>query len=147
MWQFWLIVAGICFVIESFTVGFLVFWFGVGALAALVTDLFITDSMIVQSIIFIITSTILLIFTKPFVKKFIKANETVTTNVYSIIGKEGIVLEKIDNVNSTGKVKVNGELWSAFSDTNIEKDEKIKVVSIEGVKLKVEKLPVSNKMV
>ncbi len=73
-------------------------------------------------------------------KKFVKNNETKPTNVYSIIEKEGIVLEDIDNINSTGKIKVQGELWSATSDTNIEKGSKVKVISVNGVKAKVEKI-------
>lgn len=140
MWPFWLIVAGLCFVIESFTVGFFVFWFGIGALIAIIVSLFI-DNLFIQAISFVCSSSLLLVLTKPLVKKFVKTPETKPTNVYSIIGKEGIVLEDIDSINSTGKVKVNGELWSAIADTDIQKDSKIKVVSINGVKLKVEKIP------
>ena len=139
MWKFWLIVAGICFVIESFTIGFLVFWFGIGALAALVASLFISNIWI-QSLIFIIVSSLLLIFTKPIVKKFVKEKDIIPTNVYSIIGKEGIVVESIDTINGVGKVKVNGELWSATSLENIEKGTKVKVLKVNGVKLEVEKL-------
>lgn len=139
MWKFWLIVAGICFVIESFTIGFLVFWFGIGALAALVASLFISNIWI-QSLIFIIVSSLLLIFTKPLVKKFVKEKDVIPTNVYSIIGKEGIVVEKIDTLNGIGKVKVNGELWSATSSENIEKGTKVKVLKVNGVKLEVEKI-------
>lgn len=139
MWKFWLIVAGICFVIESFTIGFLVFWFGIGALAALVASLFISNIWI-QSLIFIIVSSLLLIFTKPLVKKFVKEKDIIPTNVYSIIGKEGIVVENIDTINGVGKVKVNGELWSATSLENIEKGTKVKVLKVNGVKLEVEKL-------
>ncbi len=139
MWKFWLIVAGICFVIESFTIGFLVFWFGIGALAALVASLFISNIWI-QSLIFIIVSSLLLIFTKPLVKKFVKEKDIIPTNVYSIIGKEGIVVESIDTINGVGKVKVNGELWSATSLENIEKGTKVKVLKVNGVKLEVEKL-------
>lgn len=139
MWKFWLIVAGICFVIESFTIGFLVFWFGIGALAALVASLFISNIWI-QSLIFIIVSSLLLIFTKPLVKKFVKEKDIIPTNVYSIIGKEGIVVESIDTINGVGKVKVNGELWSATSSENIEKGTKVKVLKVNGVKLEVEKL-------
>ena len=138
MWKFWLIVAGICFVIESFTIGFLVFWFGIGALAALVASLFISNIWI-QSLIFIVSS-LLLIFTKPLVKKFVKEKDIIPTNVYSIIGKEGIVVESIDTINGVGKVKVNGELWSATSLENIEKGTKVKVLKVNGVKLEVEKL-------
>lgn len=139
MWKFWLIVAGICFVIESFTIGFLVFWFAIGALAALVASLFISNIWI-QSLIFIIVSSLLLIFTKPLVKKFVKEKDIIPTNVYSIIGKEGIVVESIDTINGVGKVKVNGELWSATSLENIEKGTKVKVLKVNGVKLEVEKL-------
>ena len=139
MWKFWLIVAGICFVIESFTIGFLVFWFGIGALAALVASLFISNIWI-QSLIFIIVSSLLLIFTKPLLKKFVKEKDVIPTNVYSIIGKEGIVVEKIDTLNGVGKVKVNGELWSATSSENIEKGTKVKVLKVNGVKLEVEKI-------
>ncbi len=138
MWKLWLLLAGVFIIIESFTAGFFVFWFGIGALAALIVSLFI-DNVIIQSIVFVISSTLLLILTKPLVKKFIKNNETIPTNVYSLIGKEGLVVENIDNIDGTGKVKVEGELWSATSDTNIEKDTKVKVVNINGVKLKVEK--------
>ena len=101
---------------------------------------FITTNIVIQSVVFVVSSTILLLLTKPLIKKFVKTPKTKPTNVYSIIGKEGIVLESIDNLNSTGKVKVNGELWSAISDNNIEKGETIKVLSVNGVKLKVEKV-------
>ena len=139
MWQFWLIIAGLCVIVESFTLGFFVFWFAVGALFALIVSLF-TTNIIIQSVVFVVSSTLLLLLTKPLIKKFVKSPKTKPTNVYSIIGKEGIVLENIDNLNSTGKVKVNGELWSANSDNNIEKGETIKVLSVNGVKLKVEKV-------
>ncbi len=139
MWKLWLIISGICLIIESITLGFFVFWFSIGAIFALLTSLF-TSNIFIQSTVFIITSTLLLLLTKPLIKKFVKSPKSKPTNVYSIIGKEGIVLENIDNISSTGKVKINGELWSAISDNNIEKGETIKVLSINGVKLKVEKV-------
>ena len=139
MWQFWLLLAGICVIIESFTLGFFVFWFAIGALFALIVSLF-TTNIIIQSVVFVVTSTLLLLLTKPLIKSFVKMPKAKATNVYGLINKEGIVLENIDSLNSTGKVKVNGELWSAVSDTNIPKDSKIKVLSIDGVKLKVQKI-------
>ena len=138
MWKIWLILAGVFIIIESMTVGFFVFWFAVGALIALIASLFI-DNVIIQSAIFIISSTLLLILTKPLVKKFVKNNETIPTNVYSLIGKEALVIENINSIEGTGKVKVDGEIWSATADSNIEKDTKVKISSINGVKVKVEK--------
>lgn len=139
MWPFWLLVSGIFFIIEIYTVGFFIFWFGIGALLAMIVSFF-TSNLIIQSAVFLISSTILLILTKPLVKKFIKNIDKTPTNVYSIIGKEGIVLEDIKSVEASGKIKVKGELWSAFADEDIPKDSKIKVISISGVKAKVEKI-------
>ena len=139
MWQIWLIIAGVCLVIEIITVGFLVFWFGIGALFALLTS-FITNNLFIQIAVFLISSSLLVILTKPLMKKFTKNEKTVPTNFFSLSGKQGIVTKKIDCNNSTGQVKVKGELWSAISDEDIEKDAKVKVLSIDGVKLKVEKI-------
>ena len=137
MWACWLIVAGICFVIEIYTIGFFIFWFGIGALFALVTSLF-TNNLLIQALVFIISSTLLLLLTKPLMKRFVKNSNSKPTNVYSIIGKEGIVLEDIDSLNSKGTIKVAGETWSAIADIDIKKNTKVKVIGISGVKAKVE---------
>ncbi len=139
MWIGWLIIAGICFVIEIYTIGFFVFWFGVGALFALLVSLF-TDSLFIQAIVFIVSSSLLLLLTKPIMKKIGKDTKTTPTNVYGIIGKEGFVIEDIENVNCSGKIKVNGEVWSATSSDNIKKDTKVKVINVKGVKAEVEQI-------
>ena len=69
MWHYWLIVAGIFFVIEIFTAGFLVFWLGIAALIAMIVSFFIPN-LTVQMVVFIISSIILLLATKPLIKKF-----------------------------------------------------------------------------
>ena len=137
MWSFWLIFAGIFFIIEMATVGFLIFWLGIGALLAMVTS-FITDNIVIQTVVFVITSGLLIPLTKPLADKFTN-KKSVATNSYSLIDKTGIVLVDIDPIKATGLVKVNGETWSAKSENGeiISKDTKIKVLSIDGVKLVV----------
>ena len=134
MWQIWLILAGIFFIGEIATTGFLVFWFGVGALLAMASSFF-TSSIILQTVIFIISSTILILVTKPFVKKFVDI-KTTNTNAYSIIGKNALVIKEIDPIHSTGQIKVDGEVWSAESQNSevIPKGSEVKVIAIEGVK-------------
>lgn len=139
MWPFWLIIAGLCLVIEIYTVGFFIFWFGIGALFALLVS-FLTNNLFIQIVVFLVTSSLLVILTKPLMKKFTKNEKTVPTNFFSLSGKQGIVTKKIDSDNSTGQVKVKGELWSAISDKDIEKDAKVKILGVDGVKLKVEKI-------
>ena len=61
-------------------------------------------------VVFITTSTLLIIFTKPVVKKkfLIKDEDTVVTNVYSIIGKKAIVTKDINPTLGVGQIKVEG---------------------------------------
>ena len=134
MWHIWLILAGVFFVIEAFTIGFLVFWFGIGALLAMIVSIF-TDNIFLQSAVFIISSTILLFFTRPFVNRFSK-NNNVQTNAFSIIGKKGIVTQTIDPISGKGQVKIGSEKWSAKSlnDSKIEEGLEVEVVEIDGVK-------------
>lgn len=134
MWQFWVILSGIFFVIEIATVGFLVFWFGVGSLIAMVVSLF-TSNLAIQTAVFILSSTVLLFFTRPFVNKF-SQNEEVQTNAFSIIGKKGIVTKTIDPISGQGQVKIGTETWSAKSsdEIKIEKGMEVEVLDIDGVK-------------
>lgn len=141
MWVFWLIAAGVFFIIEMATIGFLVFWLGIGALLAMLTS-FVTDSILIQSIVFVISSTLLLIFTRPLVNKFIKVPKEIKTNAYSIIGKKGIVISKINNIEGNGQVKIDGEIWSAKSltDEDIPENSDVEIVEIDGVKAVVKKV-------
>ena len=133
MWQVWLIIAGVFFVAEIVTVGFLVFWFGVGALISMIVSFF-TSNVIVQTAIFIISSSILLFVTKPFVKKFVDV-KSIKTNAFSIIGKKALVIKEI-NSHSIGQIKINGEVWSAENenDETISEGSEVEIVKINGVK-------------
>jgi len=56
-------------------------------------------------------------------------------------GKEGMVGEKgeaVTDIHENGKVLVKGEYWDASSEKPVEKGKDIKVVSVEGLKIKVE---------
>ena len=134
MWQIWLVIAGLCLVIEIMTTGFLVFWLAIGALISMIVSLF-TDSILIQTAVFVISSAILIFATKPFVKKFAKT-KNVKTNAFSIIGQNGIVTKEIDSINAKGQVKIDGETWSAVGkdDMDIPKGTEVEVLEIKGVK-------------
>ena len=137
MWQIWLIASGIFFIIEIFTVGFFVFWLGVAALIAMVISFFI-DNVIFQASVFVISSGLLILATRPLINKIAKKDAT-PTNVYSLVGKKGIVVEDINWANGTGQVKVEGDIWSAKTkeQINIPKGTEVEIESIEGVKVYV----------
>lgn len=146
MWQVWLIIAGLFFVGEIATVGFLIFWFGIGALIAMIVSFF-TSNIIIQTTIFVISSTILIFATKPFVKKFADVKKT-NTNVYSIIGKKALVIKTIDHIHSVGQIKINGEVWTAESENNqvIDEGSEVEILEIKGVKAIVKPIHVLNKI-
>lgn len=146
MWQVWLIIAGLFFVGEIATVGFLIFWFGIGALIAMLVSFF-TSNIIIQTTVFIISSTILIFATKPFVKKFADVKKT-NTNVYSIIGKRALVIKTIDPIHSVGQIKINGEIWTAESIDNqvIDEGSEVEILEIKGVKAIVKPIHVLNKI-
>lgn len=135
MWQFWIILAGLFFIIEMATVGFLVFWFGIGSLAAMIVSLF-TTNIAIQTAVFVLSSAILLFFTRPLVNKFTKNDSEVQTNAYSIIGKKGIVIKEIDPILGQGQVKIGTEVWSAktLGNEKIKEGSEIEVTEIDGVK-------------
>ena len=149
MWQFWLIVAGIFFIGEMFTAGFLIFWLGIAAILAMLISL-ITPSILIQTAVFVIASALLLFLTKPFVDKYITKNKTsVATNAFSLIGKKGIVIKEMNTTPSSfGQVKVGEEIWTAISeDTNkIDEGTEIEVVKIDGVKLVVKPVTVTTEV-
>lgn len=133
----WLLLCALCLIIEMFTISFLLFFPGIGAFLAFLTSL-VTDSTTVQIVVFVVSSAIMIIFIRPIVTRLFKTKD-LPTNSNSLIGKTGIVLKDIIGTDKIGQVKVAGEIWSAICNKNtvIEKDKKIIVQSIEGVKLVV----------
>lgn len=146
MWQIWLLLAGLFFIGEMITVGFLIFWLGIGALLAMIVSFF-TTNIIIQTAVFVISSIILILATKPFVKKFVDVKKT-NTNVFSIIGKKALVIKEIDPINAKGQIKVNSEIWSAESENGekIEEGSEVEIIRINGVKAIVKKVSTINNL-
>jgi membrane-bound serine protease (ClpP class) len=60
----------------------------------------------------------------------------VVTGVQSMIGMVGVA---IDEFEQEGTVKIRGEIWKATSDFPIREGDEIRVVDVNGLRLKVEK--------
>ena len=144
MWYIWLIIAGVAFIAEIFTNGFLVFWFGLGALISMVVSFFFPGDYVLQTSVFVLTSTLLIFLTKPLVNKFTKKDKDkeYSTNAYSIVGKKGLVVQDINPVHGVGQIRIANEVWSAKTadDSIIEKGSQIEVTEIQGVKAVVKSI-------
>ena len=135
-WIFWLILVIVLTIIEVATVNLLTIWFVISGIVALILSFFIEDVAIVSTI-FAVLGIILLITTRPILKKYLPTQRE-RTNIDRVIGMKGIVTEEIKK-NVIGEVKVDGKKWSAISNKKIEVDEEGRVDAIEGVKLIVRK--------
>lgn len=131
----WLIGLVVFLIIEIVTLGLTTIWFAGGALVAFVASL-VGAPVVVQVILFFAVSLILLFFTRPVVQKRLN-NSREKTNVSGMIGKEGRVVEAIDNFSESGRIVVNGMEWTARSvqdEDKIPVDAKVTIQEIQGVK-------------
>ena len=139
LWIWVVIIAG-SIIAEIATLGLTTIWFAGGALIALICSL-LGGPVWLQCALFAAGSVVLLFLTRPLAVRLLK-KDAVRTNADSLIGKEAVVTEKIDNLRSTGAVQVSGQVWTARSvnpEHIIEKDEIVMIRAIEGVKLIVGK--------
>ncbi|HKM04605.1 MAG TPA: NfeD family protein [Lachnospiraceae bacterium] len=135
----WLFVLIVLVAIEIATLGLTTIWFAGGALLATIAAL-LGAPLLVQSILFFVTSGIMLYFTRPIAVKYFN-KDRVKTNIEGMIGKQAIVISEIDNIQGIGQVTVNGQEWSArasFDGVTLEVGKVATVVSVVGVKLIVE---------
>lgn len=130
----WLMLLIVCLVIEANTVTLVCLWFAAGALASMIASL-LGAQVWLQGLLFFAVSVSLLLLLRPAFRKFIKPKLT-KTNVDAVIGKQGIVTERIDNIAAAGQVKVGAMYWSARATENIpiEVGTQVIVDRIEGVK-------------
>ena len=59
-----------------------------------------------------------------------------TTGMEGLVGEEGIASTSI---SPEGKVSIHGEFWNAITDQNIERGDKVQVIGVVNLKLKVKK--------
>lgn len=139
----WIVIGVIFLIIEITAPAFFYMWFGIGAFVAAVSAVWL--NFLWQLSIFLVSSAVLLALTRPFARKIQKYESPKKIHLEDIVGKEAVVVETIDNTAGKGIVKVNGDMWRAFSSDDsqvIEKGEKVKILKVEGAHLVVEKVEV-----
>ena len=130
MYIVWICAAVLFGIFESLTAQLVSVWFVIGAVAALVSSLAGAE-FYVLIIVFIAVSVFMLLVKKKLIVK------SEPTNADRCIGKTATVTEDIDNINATGQVKVDGQIWTARSINSsiIKKGTNVTVEKIDGVKL------------
>ena len=133
----WLGVVIALILIEAMTVNLVTIWYVASAIVAMILSIFI-DNYFIQFLVFVLLGTILLLTTRDYLVKLI-GNKQQKTNLDRVVGMTAIVTKEISK-NKPGEVKVDGKYWTAISDKKIKVDSTVKVLEIDGVKLKVEEV-------
>ncbi|MGN1205780.1 MAG: NfeD family protein [Eubacterium sp.] len=134
----WLVILAIMILIEVVTMGLTTVWFALGSLgAAVVTGL--GGGFWLQFVVFVILSFLSMIVFRPIAMRYFNPAKE-KTNIDEVIGKKAVVIEKIDNLHGTGKVRYQGIEWTARSEKEndiIENDTEVVITDVKGVKLMV----------
>ncbi len=136
---FWLVIFAAALILEAATFALVSVWFAAGALGALIAAA-LGANITVQLIVFSALAGILLIFTRPLLKKLFP-NKFIPTNSELEIGKTGVVIEAINSPLGKGRVRLGGVDWAAVSadGESISEGESVIIKEIRSSRVVVER--------
>lgn len=146
LWIPWVVLGLMLIVAEVFTPGFVLLWFGVGALAAGLASILGVDSLAIQFLIFAgvsvsLTAASRTIFVNYFSRE--KTGDSLRTGADSLPGKIGTVVSSSRGALNEGAVKVFGSTWTAYpveGEEPLEAGERVCVERMEGASLYVRRV-------
>lgn len=133
-WLVWLIAAVVFAVGEVATLGLFLAPFAGGALVAAILAGADVGSFGEWSA-FLVVSVALLMGLRPLARSHRRMPAQVRTGTAALVGKSGVVLERIANHEGAGLVRIDGETWSARAydeDQVIESGRQVQIVEIRG---------------
>jgi membrane protein implicated in regulation of membrane protease activity len=145
-WILWCILGAVLIVAEVFTSGFVLLWFGIGALAAALAGIVGVDNLGIQFLIFAavsvgLTAASRTIFVNYFSRE--KTGDSLRSGVDGLPGKIGTVVSSSRGAMQEGAVKVFGSTWTAYpaqGESALEAGERVRVESIEGSSIYVRRV-------
>ncbi len=135
-WIFWIILGVILIVAETMTLGFVLFWFGLGALAAAFVG-WVGLGLGWQFLIFAVVSIALTAMSRTIFANLYKHQDenALKTGIDALPGQIGTVTAASRGTLQEGAVKVYGSIWTAFPVEDkkpLEEGEKVEVVYVKG---------------
>ena len=130
----WFVIIIVAALVEMNTMDLASIWFSVGALFAFILALVQVD-VAWQVVVFLVVSLGLVLSVRPVAKNYFKTN-AISTNADRLVGKVAVCTKEI-LVGERGEVKIDGKYWLAVTsgDKDIQVDDRVEVLAIEGVKL------------
>jgi membrane protein implicated in regulation of membrane protease activity len=146
IWILWAVLGALLIVAEIFTSGFVLLWFGIGALVAAFAGLVGIDSLVIQFMIFAVVSVSLTAASRTIFLNYFSREKTggsLRSGVDALPGKVGTVVSSSKGALNEGAVKVFGSTWTAYpaaGEPPLEAGERVCVESVEGASIYVRRV-------
>ena len=146
LWVLWCILGAILIVAEIFTSGFVLLWFGIGALLAAFASFIGIDSIVIQFLIFATVSIALTAASRTIFNNYFSREKTepsLRSGVDALPGKVGTVVSSSKGALNEGAVKVFGSTWTAYpapGELPLEAGERVCVENVEGASIYVRRV-------
>jgi membrane protein implicated in regulation of membrane protease activity len=138
-WHIWTILGLVIVIAEIFTAGFVLACFSVGCIVAAALAYWHLG-IPWQLVGFSAASLAAFVGVRPFALRHMASGEPLRTNVDAMIGRAGVVSQRLDPATGKGRVLIDGEDWWGVTDSAraVEPGERVVVVKVDGTRLIVE---------
>ncbi len=135
-WIFWLVLGIVLIIAEIFTLGFVLFWFGLGAIAAAIVG-FVGFGIFWQFMVFAGVSMALTVMSRTIFANYMwgSGSNEIKTGADALPGMIGTVTSASKGSLRETAVKVYGSEWTAFPEDGeaiFSEGDKVEVVRITG---------------
>jgi len=149
-WILWIVLGVALIIAEIFTFGFVLFCFGIGALAAALVG-GMGFGFALQFLVFAIVSIVLTAMSRTILAKYFSHNEddAIKMGMDALPGQIGTVTIASKGALQEGAVRVYGSTWTAFpvdNETSLIEGEKVEVVRVQGSSIYVQRIDDSKKL-
>ena len=143
-WWIWAIIGVMFLGLEILTPGgFFTFFFGIGGLiTSLIVGIGLIESIEFQTLLFLITSVVLIVLVRPKIVTKIKSSAPADSAAdrYSLVGDIVVLTEKVA-AGDTGRGEARGTSWKIKNTEKIDlaAGDKVVVTKVDGLTLDVSK--------
>jgi membrane protein implicated in regulation of membrane protease activity len=143
LWLIWAVLGVILIIAEVFTPGFVLLWFGIGALCASLAALVGISSLTLQFLLFAFVSIALTVASRTIFVSYTdrwRNGVALRTGVESLPGQVGTVVSSSTGALHEGAVKVFGSVWTAYpadGEAPLETGDRVVVESVKGASITV----------
>ncbi len=145
LWYIWLIIGVLFIVAEIFTAGFVLLWFGIGALMAGLLAL-LGLGLPLQVVAFLAISIALTVASRTIFERFLmrgSPGSELKTGMESLPGQVCVVVTSSEGALREGAVRVFGSTWRAFpteGEELLREGERVQIDRVDGSSVYVRKV-------